>query len=782
MQTEILSPLAMIADAALPIVLAASDESLIGGVLGQLSAFIKVAIGIGLVIFVHELGHFAAAKLFGVKCEKFYIGFDVPLPKIGPITLPSTLGKFRYGETEYGIGILPLGGYVKMLGQDDDPRELARAAKAAEQRQRGLAGDPADTDSSPDGRGGVGPEGRRGDTLAEKISDGPLPSAHTDEPITDATPLDPRSYQAQPVWQRMIIISAGVVMNVITGVLFAALAYGFGVPQIPAAVGEVVPGGPAWVAGMEPGGRVVAVGRKSDPQMSFRKMQQEILTNGLRDSDEPVPVTVDYGETSKQFELRLMTHPAAEDLKMIGIATPHGPRLDRGSPALPGTVADDVLTDQDAGSRIAAFDGNVLPPDGPTTALDNYIHSHPTEPIDLQLEPVDGVGSDRTVTLPPQTAHGIGIGLTTGPITAIANGSAAAKAGLQSGDVIVAVDGVKVGDPFDLAVQLASLDTPVQLSVRRPAVGEQTGGDQTGGDNGNDNNDGDLIDVSLTPRPGLQTNSPIGQVIGQIAINSLGIAYQPLPIVSSTAIEGLGVGDEIKQVRLTSGVDDLPDYLAEQADVDSPIKTLIDGWTFSPKDSLTILDRTIQALPVGSTLEIVVERQTDASEDPRVLTFDTEVRDEKDSYRFTRGLVRPQRKVLRTADGPGDAIALGLREGQERFNEVLEFLGMAGQGQLKLRHVGGPLSIFQVAKSESEAGISRLLVFLTLLSMNLAILNFLPIPVLDGGHMVFLTYELVTGRRPNEKVQYILQTVGMLFLIALMVIVFTQDIRRLAGY
>ena len=76
----------------------------------------EVAVGLGMVIFVHELGHFAVAKWCGVKCEKFYLGFDIYGLK---------LAKFQWGETEYGIGILPLGGYVKMLGQDDNPAHAA---------------------------------------------------------------------------------------------------------------------------------------------------------------------------------------------------------------------------------------------------------------------------------------------------------------------------------------------------------------------------------------------------------------------------------------------------------------------------------------------------------------------------------------------------------------------------------------------------------------------------------------------------------------------------------
>jgi regulator of sigma E protease len=68
--------------------------------------------------------------------------------------------------------------------------------------------------------------------------------------------------------------------------------------------------------------------------------------------------------------------------------------------------------------------------------------------------------------------------------------------------------------------------------------------------------------------------------------------------------------------------------------------------------------------------------------------------------------------------------------------------------------------------------------FLTMLSMNLAILNFLPIPALDGGHMVFLIYELVAGKRANEQLEFRLTLAGVLALLLLMVVVFANDILR----
>ena len=101
--------------------------------------------------------------------------------RIGRLRIPSALFKFQWGETEYGVGTIPLGGYVKMLGQDDNPN-------MAEE------------------------EAARIKTVNE---DG--------EEV-----LNPRSYPAKNVPQRMAIISAGVIMNLIFGILMAAAAYKIG--------------------------------------------------------------------------------------------------------------------------------------------------------------------------------------------------------------------------------------------------------------------------------------------------------------------------------------------------------------------------------------------------------------------------------------------------------------------------------------------------------------------------------------------------------------------------
>src|SRR5690349_21252588 len=163
-----------------------------------LLVILMVAVGLGTVIFVHELGHFAVAKMCGVRCDKFFIGFDIGGYKISR----------KWGETEYGIGILPLGGYVKMMGQDDNPANIAEQVKESQ-----VAG------NSPDSKEIVGPDGK-------------------------TYLVDRRSYLAKSVPQRMAIISAGVIMNVIFAFIFATVAFKIGVPYEPSFVSRTAPGSP----------------------------------------------------------------------------------------------------------------------------------------------------------------------------------------------------------------------------------------------------------------------------------------------------------------------------------------------------------------------------------------------------------------------------------------------------------------------------------------------------------------------------------------------------------
>ena len=167
--------------------IAASGLAAVGG---MIMTALSVVLGLGLVIFFHELGHFMVAKWCNVNVERFSIG-------IGPI-----IWSRQKGETEYALSALPFGGYVKMLGQDDMDANQMTSTEIAE---------------------------------------------------------NPRAYSSKTVAQRMAIISAGVIMNVVTGFLFFMICYRMGVKKSSPIVGEVVPGFPAWNVGLRAGDRVTAV-------------------------------------------------------------------------------------------------------------------------------------------------------------------------------------------------------------------------------------------------------------------------------------------------------------------------------------------------------------------------------------------------------------------------------------------------------------------------------------------------------------------------------------------
>jgi len=101
------------------------------------------------------------------------------------------------------------------------------------------------------------------------------------------------------------------------------------------------------------------------------------------------------------------------------------------------------------------------------------------------------------------------------------------------------------------------------------------------------------------------------------------------------------------------------------------------------------------------------------------------------------------------------------------------------QGTLSVKTLGGPIMIAQMAGEQAKAGAGALIFFIALISVNLAVINFLPIPVLDGGHLMFFFIEAVIGRPVSMKMREMAQRVGIFVLVLLMVFVFYNDIARL---
>ncbi|MCU0231101.1 MAG: RIP metalloprotease RseP [Acidobacteria bacterium] len=200
---------------------------------------VSLIVVIGVLVFIHELGHFLAAKYFGVKVEVFSLGFGRRL-----------LG-FQRGETDYRVAAIPLGGYVKMLGQADTPDQ---------------------------------------------------------EAATLETALDPRSYLAKPRWQRLIILFAGPAMNIALALvlwwgLFMAGTETLDVPEGPPQVEAFEAGSPAEAGGLAPGDRIVAIA--GEPIASVEDYEKIVLFR----PGQTLSYRIERGSETLTRDVTLATHP-----------------------------------------------------------------------------------------------------------------------------------------------------------------------------------------------------------------------------------------------------------------------------------------------------------------------------------------------------------------------------------------------------------------------------------------------------------------------------------------
>jgi len=132
--------------------------------------------------------------------------------------------------------------------------------------------------------------------------------------------------------------------------------------------------------------------------------------------------------------------------------------------------------------------------------------------------------------------------------------------------------------------------------------------------------------------------------------------------------------------------------------------------------------------------------------------------------------------------GVGESIVSGARETGSWVSEIVDFLARLVTGRRSPKELGGPIVIGQMSGQLARAGFLPLLDFMAIISVNLAVLNLLPIPVLDGGHLLFLAIEGLRGGKPVSIEQRLrFSQIGMLLVLGLMVFAFANDIMRLVG-
>jgi regulator of sigma E protease len=303
----------------------------------MLTAIVSAAIILGLLIIVHELGHFVMAKRLGVRVIRFSIGYP---PKVWGI---------RRGETEYAIGATPLGGYVRMVGdevgEEPKPEELESylheiALDVVESmRQRGItlpkggveeklaviaerlsgsgfdAGGhdaaiaPADSALSlkfkPEEQLLLD-EVRRARSVAEAVK---ALAAHPSPVLVNS--FTSRAFPTQRLWKRVLIVLAGPLANILFGPLLLAVVLMYGVPVVLPVVGDVKPGLPAERAGLRNGDRILAV--NGEPMDSWVDFSSAVRATGGK----PLKLEIERALPSHVERETLTIQPTREVQKSV---------------------------------------------------------------------------------------------------------------------------------------------------------------------------------------------------------------------------------------------------------------------------------------------------------------------------------------------------------------------------------------------------------------------------------------------------------------------------------
>lgn len=534
--------------------------------------------------------------------------------------------------------------------------------------------------------------------------------------------LDDDDLYSKSIGARFLFYSGGVIMNVLFALVAFPIVFLSGIEFNAPQVGSVMAGNPAWEVGFQAGDIVTHVDGKE--MYSFHNMAVEVALAG----DQDVVFDILRDGEPRQITVR-PRYDASSGLYGIGIrpdvdtSQPKILQVDKDSPAARAGL--------EPGDELLAFGGQ------PITARtwdeierQAVVLTPGAEPETVTMTVLGEEGPVDLTYLPAAKDTNAVIGVTPAyrKVAGLRRDVAiVADLGLERGDVILAIDGETYrGGMLDVALQ-AEAAKPLTVTVSR---GEKRV---------------DLTLPSVTPeeRDALAHAIAVEAVKGEVRVN-------PQPD-SPAARAGIKVGDRI----VSAGDEELGDWNDLRAAVAKASKP---GKGVTP---IRLMVRPLDAAPDSEPTPITVTPTVSRVAD---LGFSVEVKNATHRYRV---------------DSVGAAVQAGFVASADFIKQLYVTLKRLVTGEVAAKNLSGIVGISRVSYTFASKGWEKFLHFLAILSINLAFVNVLPIPVLDGGHLLFLLIEKVKGSPVSANAFTYSQVLGLVFVIALMLFVTYNDILRL---
>jgi regulator of sigma E protease len=682
---------------------------------------LQFVIGLGLVIFVHELGHFTVAKAVGIRVEQFALGFG-----------PRLFG-FKRGETDYRVNIVPMGGYVKLAGQEDFG------------------------------------------------------------PLREQDERDPRSFSNKPIGTRFAVISAGVIMNTLLASALFVIVCLAGIRFPAPVVGGALLGSPAqdakihWLGVSHEGARSSGAAPRqtnslTDVSTGLKPGDRILLVDGKRITRFAQLAAIAALAGPKQDFNMVIEREAKEGFQRgitkIGVMPLEGhlgfgliPALSTTFGSLGNYIADDPFKE---GDKVLAINGQRLRHHWEIPSVEERLKGDEATILILRGQ------EEVKVRLQPELRMNNGVfflkegARISGRILVYKDEEGAVVVRLPRGQEKQILLGDGVWPAKDEILDLLGLVPRLQISgVIKGSPAFQAGLKPE-----------DII-VEYAGRPSptmkafLHINSEIAEGVTTIVVERKG---QRLPPFNIRPIKHQGH----MAVGIAVGIDQM-----------NPVVAYVRGGSPAARAGITPDDifTKVNGREVGNWIELFTAlkalqnqevslsfKHSDLAEKKaRIGPLTPSVFDPED-YRFVlfpgpRGFTILMGKEVKK--NPGAAVLWGFYETWDFISMTYATLVDTFRGTISYKELSGPVGIGSMAIQAGRQGVTDFIYFMAIISVSLAVLNFLPLPVVDGGYAVFLLIEKVRGKPLPLKVQNTIAMVGWVLLILFFVLLTWNDIMRI---